>query len=85
LLKLNGEVTHSAAFVKADEYNSQHYTVVFNLFIFMQIFNLLNCRKIDQYNFFDGIHKNLVYLVVWIGIVLMQIVLGMYGGVFFSV
>jgi len=60
LIKLNGAVTHDPRYVQVNEFNSQHYTVVFNLFIFMQIFNLLNCRKIDKYNFFAGIEKNTV-------------------------
>jgi len=59
--------------------------MVFNTFIFLQVFNLLNCRKIDEsFNFFEGIHKNLIYMFVWVFIVIMQVLLGQYGGVFFS-
>lgn len=52
----------------------------------MQIFNLLNCRKIDAtLNVFEGILNNSIFVFVWIGIFGMQILLGQYGGVFFSV
>jgi len=45
----------------------------------------LNCRKIDEtYNFFEGITKNTVYIFIWCFIVVVQILLGQYGGVFFS-
>jgi len=45
----------------------------------------LNCRKIDEtFNFFEGLSKNLIFVFVWILIVVVQILLGQYGGVFFS-
>jgi len=51
----------------------------------LQIFNLLNCRKIDEtFNFFEGLSKNLIFVFVWFLIVVVQILLGQYGGVFFS-
>jgi len=35
---------------------SRHYTIVFNVFVFMQIFNMINSRKInDELNVFKGI------------------------------
>jgi len=45
---------------------SRHYTNVFNIFVVMNIFNLLNARKIhDEKNIFKGILSNKVFLIVW--------------------
>ena len=42
-------------------------TNVFNIFVLMQVFNLINARKInDEAHVFSGIHKNWMFLVVWI-------------------
>jgi len=61
----------------ADWNATPHYTVVFNLFIFMQIFNLLVCRKIDEgWNFFAGLEHNMVFVVVFFLIFGIQILLG---------
>lgn len=49
---------------------SRHLTVVFNLFVLMQIFNMLCARKInDELNIFDGIFTNAMYMAVWVLIV----------------
>ena len=34
---------------------SRHFTIIFNAFVFMQIFNFLNARRInDEKNIFEG-------------------------------
>jgi len=44
-------------------------TNVFNVFTVMQIFNLINCRVInDELNVFSGVWKNWMFLLVWVGI-----------------
>lgn len=53
---------------------SRHLTVVFNLFVFMQIFNMICSRKIhDEINIFDGIFSNPAFMIVWVVIVIIQI------------
>jgi Ca2+ transporting ATPase len=38
---------------------SRHFTIVFNVFVFMQIFNMINASKInDEKNIFEGILTN---------------------------
>lgn len=45
---------------------SRHLTFIFTAFVFMQIFNMLCARKIhDEWNIFEGIHKNLIFIVLW--------------------
>lgn len=40
---------------------------------------------LDSYNFLQGICSNLVFVGIWLGIFVVQVSLGTYGGVFFSV
>ena len=47
--------------------SSVHFTIIFNVFVFMTLFNEINARKIhDEYNVFESIHKNYYYMVIWI-------------------
>lgn len=52
-----------------DEGTSRQMTNVFNVFTVMQIFNLINCRVInDEKNVFKGIQTNWMFAIVFIGI-----------------
>lgn len=44
----------------------QHFTVIFNTFIFLQFFNLVNCRDVSaaKLHGFHGLHKNFMTWVV---------------------
>merc|ERR1740130_98609 len=45
---------------------SQHYTVFFNAFVMMTLFNEINCRKLNgEINVFSGIHLNLYFVGIW--------------------
>lgn len=60
---------------------SRHLTVVFNLFVLMQIWNMLGARKInDELNIFDGIFTNAMFMAVWLVIVFGQFFIVQYGG-----
>mmetsp|Transcript_22429 Transcript_22429/g.16924 ORF Transcript_22429/g.16924 Transcript_22429/m.16924 type:complete len:166 (+) Transcript_22429:1-498(+) len=63
--------------VKEVEYGvSRHMTNVFNIFVVMQIFNMINARKInDEPNVFEGFFENKMFLLVWIAIICMQILI----------
>jgi P-type Ca2+ transporter type 2C len=40
-------------------------TIIFNVFVWMQIFNELNCRRLDnKFNVFVGIHRNLFFILI---------------------
>lgn len=66
--------------------NSRHFTLVFNAFIYMQVFNMFNARKIhDEKNVFSGITKNPHFIVVWLVIALFQIVITQFTGKVFEV
>ncbi|XP_053270688.1 plasma membrane calcium-transporting ATPase 1a isoform X1 [Pleuronectes platessa] len=64
---------------------SEHYTIVFNTFVMMQLFNEINARKIHgERNVFDGIFNNLIFCSIVFGTFIIQIVIVQWGGKPFS-
>lgn len=61
-----------------------HYTLIFQVFVFLQIFNLINARKIDEeeMNVFAGIFDNCMFSVVLVLTTSVQIALVEVGGKF---
>ncbi len=54
-----------------------HFTIIFQTFIFMQIFNSINCRKLGmkEYNVFSGFFNNWLFLMI-LGIeILVQLIM----------
>lgn len=46
--------------------SSRQMTNVFNVFVVMQIFNMINARKInDEFNVFEGFFRNPVFAILW--------------------
>ena len=46
---------------------SVHFTMIFNAFVMMTLFNEINARKIHgQRNVFIGLFTNPIYYVIWI-------------------
>lgn len=46
---------------------TQHFTVIFNSFVFMTLFNEFNARKIHgQRNIFEGIFTNPIFYSIWV-------------------
>jgi magnesium-transporting ATPase (P-type) len=63
-----------------DEGTSRQMTNVFNVFTVMQIFNLINCRVInDELNVFKGLFTNWMFIMVWIGIAGGQVIIVQLG------
>jgi P-type Ca2+ transporter type 2C len=58
------------------------FTMIFNTFVWMHIFNEFNCRKVGatQYNMFNGLITNWMFLVVISVIIALQYFLVEYGG-----
>ena len=55
---------------------SRHYTVVITVFVMLQLFNMLNARKInDEPNIFSGIGDNPMFFAIWVGIFIIQILI----------
>ncbi|KAL7312035.1 plasma membrane calcium [Mucor circinelloides] len=61
-------------------------TVVFNTFVFCQIFNEVNCRRIDSHiNIFTNILANKFFIGIFFICVLGQVVIVQFGGAAFQV
>ncbi|XP_056129287.1 plasma membrane calcium-transporting ATPase 3b isoform X7 [Lampris incognitus] len=64
---------------------SEHYTIIFNTFVLMQLFNEINARKIHgERNVFDGIFGNPIFCSIVLGTFAVQIVIVQWGGKPFS-
>ncbi|XP_071134662.1 plasma membrane calcium-transporting ATPase 2-like isoform X3 [Mytilus edulis] len=60
---------------------TQHFTIIFNTFVMMTLCNEVNARKIHgQRNILEGLQRNPVFIVIWIGTFIAQIVLVQVGG-----
>ncbi|XP_043563837.1 plasma membrane calcium-transporting ATPase 2 isoform X2 [Chiloscyllium plagiosum] len=64
---------------------SEHYTIIFNTFVLMQLFNEINARKIHgEKNVFDGIFRNPIFCSIVFGTFGIQILIIQFGGKPFS-
>ncbi|XP_061474064.1 plasma membrane calcium-transporting ATPase 2 [Rhineura floridana] len=64
---------------------SEHYTIIFNTFVMMQLFNEINARKIHgERNVFDGIFRNPIFCTIVLGTFAVQIAIVQFGGKPFS-
>jgi Ca2+-transporting ATPase len=69
----------------AQQGQRQLATFVFNSFVFMQLFNEVNCRRLGRkFNIFKGIFQNWIFLGIWVGTVLAQILIVFFGGAAFN-
>ena len=44
---INGDIDYETAFDATKNY-SRHYTIIFNVFVMLQVFNFLNARKLHE-------------------------------------
>lgn len=78
---INGSADYSTCFNQTGNF-SRHFTLIFNVFVVMQIFNFLNCRKLfDEKNIFSGMTKNWIFFVIIIGIFILQALMVTFGSV----
>ncbi|KAI8137844.1 PMCA-type calcium-translocating P-type ATPase [Fennellomyces sp. T-0311] len=60
-------------------------TIVFNIFVFLQVFNEINCRRIDNtINVFKDIFDNWIFIAVQVVVVLGQVLIVTFGGIAFK-
>ncbi|XP_041348838.1 plasma membrane calcium-transporting ATPase 2-like isoform X2 [Gigantopelta aegis] len=63
---------------------TQHFTIIFNTFVLMTLFNELNARKIHgQRNIVSGLARNPVFVGIWIGTMVAQVLIVEFGGLAF--
>ncbi|XP_043837002.1 plasma membrane calcium-transporting ATPase 2-like [Dromiciops gliroides] len=64
---------------------STHYTMIFNTFVMMQLFNEINARKIHgERNVFEGIFDNNIFCIIVGGTFALQFLIVQFGGNVFS-
>ncbi|CAB3385775.1 Hypothetical predicted protein [Cloeon dipterum] len=63
----------------------EHFTIIFNTFVMMTLFNEINARKIHgQRNVFSGIFTNPIFYSIWVATMVSQVLIVQFGGVAFS-
>jgi hypothetical protein len=65
-----------------NDQHGYHFTIFFDVFVFLQVFNSINARKLNpkELDIFEGIEDNIYYVIVQGFIVFGQIVLVTFGG-----
>jgi Ca2+-transporting ATPase len=59
----------------------EDYTLVFNIFVFCQIFNMFNARKINnELNIFQNIRKSWIFLFIFFICIISQVIICELGG-----
>jgi Ca2+ transporting ATPase len=61
---------------------ASHFTLFFNVFVFLQLFNEINCRKLkdSELNIFRGFFNNWLFLFILALTVVIQVTLVQFGG-----
>jgi len=64
---------------KYDDYvgePSEHYTMIFNTFVWMQLFNEINSRHLHgEINVFKGLFSNSLFIGIWVGTAALQVLM----------
>ncbi|EGR29017.1 hypothetical protein IMG5_164760 [Ichthyophthirius multifiliis] len=65
-----------------NEENGIHYTIFFNVFVYLQVFNEINARKLkrEEKNVFVGFFNNSMFLFVIFGTIIVQMTIIEIGG-----
>merc|ERR1712127_939 len=60
--------------------NSLHYTLIFNAFVWMQLFNEINSRNLQgEFNVFKGIFRNWLFVFILFSTGIIQIFMVQFG------
>ncbi|XP_018318670.1 plasma membrane calcium-transporting ATPase 4-like [Agrilus planipennis] len=60
---------------------TKHFTIVFNTFVLMTLFNEVNARKVHgERNVFEGVHRNPTFCCIWIATLIGQVMIVHFGG-----
>jgi Ca2+ transporting ATPase len=65
-----------------NEETGKHYSIFFNVFVLLQIFNEINARKLKptEYNVFENFFNNPMFLIIVVGTIIIQLTMVKYGG-----
>lgn len=54
---------------------TQHSSIVFTTFVFMQLFNEINSRRVRERHVFKGLLLNYFFIIIWLSCVVIQILM----------
>ena len=78
----NGDPLYSV-YYEQTKASSRHMSWIFQLFVFMQIWNMICAKKIhDELNVFTGVFDNAMFLIIWLIIVVGQVLISLSGSFF---
>ena len=65
-----------------NEETGKHYSIFFNVFVLLQIFNEINARKLKHHevNVFETFFNNPMFIVILISTIIIQLTMVKYGG-----
>ena len=60
----------------------KHYSIFFNVFVLLQVFNEINARKLkpDEVNVFENFFNNKLCLIILVSTIIIQLTMVKYGG-----
>lgn len=60
----------------------KHYSIFFNVFVLLQVFNEINARKLkaEEVNVFENFFNNKLFLVILVSTIIIQLTMVKYGG-----
>jgi len=71
--------------IGVEEWNDEtgkHFSIFFNVFVLLQVFNEINARKLksDEVNVFENFFNNKLFLVIVVSTIIIQLTMVKYGG-----
>ena len=65
-----------------NEETGKHYSIFFNVFVLLQVFNEINARKLktNEYNVFEDFFNNKLFLIIVVSTLIIQLTMVKYGG-----
>ena len=65
-----------------NEETGKHYSIFFNVFVLLQIFNEINARKLkhSEVNVFENFFNNPLFIVILVSTIVIQLTMVKYGG-----
>ena len=74
-------VADGIEFLEQTHKYSRQYTIIFNSYVLMQLFNEVNCRKLlGEKWVFAGITENQYFVRIWASTLMLQVLFAQFGG-----
>jgi Ca2+ transporting ATPase len=74
-------VEDGVEFLEVTHTYSRQYTIIFNTYVLMQLFNEVNCRKLlGEKWVFSGMTENKYFVRIWASTIVLQVIFAQFGG-----